>query len=90
MIQTFFCRTLPDSVRIVKKNIQDPTSCRVQDFRYFRRSEIVKLTFAICEGFEVSTFVVLGTFDENCISTERFRVTDLASRANLLRPVKNK
>ena len=29
---------------------------------------------------------MLGTLEENCRSTERFRVTDLANRANLLRP----
>ncbi len=45
------------------------------------------LTLAICDGLEVSTLLaVLGTLEENCISTDRFRVTDRANRANLLSP----
>lgn len=45
----------------------------------------VKLTFAICDGLELSNFV-FGMWDENWSRVERFLVTDLAKRANLLRP----
>lgn len=44
------------------------------------------LTFAICEGRLLST-LMLGTWDENWTRTDRFRVTDLARRANLLSSV---
>lgn len=43
------------------------------------------LTFASCDGRELSNFVV-GIWDENCIKVDLFLVTDLASRANLLKP----
>lgn len=46
------------------------------------------LTLAKWDGLELSN-LVFGMCDENCNKVERFLVTDLASRANLLSPVKH-
>ena len=66
-----------------------PKSQEAAGYIYSRKNKTeVRLTLAICDGLEDSN-LILGMFDENCKRVDLFRVTERASRANLLIPERN-